>query len=42
MLADPAAADRMAQAAFDEVANYTWARRAERIERLLDKVAEGA
>ena len=39
VLADPAAADRMARAAFEEVGNYTWARRAERIERLLDKVA---
>ena len=40
VLADPAAADRMAQAAFDEVANYTWARRAERIEALLAEVVE--
>ena len=38
VLADPAAADRMARAGFAEVANYTWARRAERIERLLDEV----
>ena len=38
LLADPAGAARMARAAFDEVANYTWARRAERIERLLAEV----
>ena len=38
VLADPAAADRMARAAFEEVAGHTWARRAERIERLLDEV----
>ena len=38
VLADPAAADRMGHAAFDAAATYTWARRAERIERLLDEV----
>ena len=37
---DPALADRMAQAAFEEVANYTWARRAERIEALLTEVVQ--
>ena len=42
VLADAAAADRMARAAFDEVANYTWARRAERIERLLDEIVADA
>ncbi len=41
VLADPAAAGRMALAAFEAVANYTWARRAERIEHLLDEVAAG-
>lgn len=40
VLDDPALADRLAQAAFDEVANYTWARRAERIEALLTEVVE--
>ena len=40
VLNDPALADRLAQAAFDEVANYTWARRAERIEALLTEVVE--
>ena len=39
VLADPAAAGRMARAAFEEVRNHTWARRAERIEGLLDAVA---
>ena len=38
VLADPALADRLAHAAFDEVANYTWAHRAARIERLLAEV----
>lgn len=38
VLADPAAAERMARAALEAVGNYTWARRAERIERLLDEV----
>ena len=38
VLADPGAADRMGHAAFDAAATYTWARRAERIERLLDEV----
>ncbi|MXY23748.1 MAG: glycosyltransferase family 4 protein [Acidobacteria bacterium] len=42
VLNDPAAAERMAQAAFREVAKYTWARRAERIEVLLDEVVAGA
>ena len=32
----------MAQAAFEEVANYTWARRAERIEALLAEVVADA
>ena len=41
VLADPALADRLAQAAFDEVANYTWARRAQRIEGLLEEVVAG-
>ncbi len=40
VLDDPALADRMAQAAFEEVANYTWARRAERIEALLTEVVQ--
>ncbi len=39
VLADPGAADRMGRAAFEASASYTWARRAERIERLLDAVA---
>ena len=38
VLADPALADRLARAAFEEVANYTWAHRAARIERLLAEV----
>ena len=38
VLADPAAAGRMARAAFEEVANYTWACRAARIEQLFDEV----
>ena len=38
VLADPAGADRMAQAAFEEVTKYTWARRAARIEGLLAEV----
>ena len=38
LLADPAAAGRMARAAFEEVANYTWVRRAERLEQLLNEV----
>ena len=41
VLADPDACDRMARAAFDEVANYSWARRAERIEELLAEVVGG-
>lgn len=40
LLADPALADRLARAAFEEVANYTWAHRAARIERLLAEVAQ--
>ena len=39
VLADPAAADQMARAAFEEVSKYTWTRRAARIERLLADVA---
>ena len=42
VLADPESADRMGRAAFDAAADYTWARRAERIERLLDDVFEEA
>ena len=38
VLAHPALADRLAHAAFEEVANYTWAHRAARIERLLAEV----
>ena len=38
VLADPALADRLAHAAFEEVANYTWAHRAARIEPLLAEV----
>ncbi len=38
VLAGPAAADRMARAAFDAAAGYSWARRAERLERLLEEV----
>ena len=38
VLADPATADRMGRAALEAAAHYTWARRAERIERLLDEV----
>ena len=38
VLADPALADRLAHAAFEEVANYTWAHRAARIGRLLAEV----
>ena len=38
VLADPVLADRLAHAAFEEVANYTWAHRAARIERLLAEV----
>ena len=38
VLADPEGADRMGRAAFDAAADYTWARRAERVERLLDEV----
>lgn len=42
VLEDPALADRLAQAAFDEVANYTWECRAERLEGLLEEVVAGA
>ena len=42
VLADPALADRLAHAAFEEVANYTWAHRAARIERLLAEVVRGS
>ena len=42
VLADPALADRLARAAFEEVANYTWAQRAARIERLLAEVVRGS
>ena len=42
VLADPDGADRMGRAAFDAAAGYTWARRAGRIERLLDEVVGGA
>lgn len=38
VLADRDAADRMGRAAFDAAATHTWARRAKRIERLLDEV----
>ena len=38
VLADPDRADGMGRAAFAAAADYTWARRAERIERLLDEV----
>ena len=38
VLDDPAAADRMARAAFDRAADYSWARRAERLERLFHEV----
>ena len=42
VLADPDRADRMGRAAFDAAADHTWARRAERIERLLADVAGDA
>ena len=42
VLEDPALAGRLAQAAFEEVANYTWERRAQRIEGLLEEVVAGA
>ena len=38
LLDDPVGADRMARAALDEVARYSWARRAERLERLFEQV----
>ncbi len=38
LLDDPVRADRIARAAFDEVERYSWARRAERLERLFDEV----
>ena len=38
VLADQAAADRMAQVAFNEAPMYSWARRAERLELLLQDV----
>ena len=38
LLDDPPGADRLASAAFDRVACYSWARRAERIEALLNDV----
>ena len=38
VLADSAAADRMAQTAFNEASMYSWARRAERLEHLLHDV----
>lgn len=38
VLANPDGAERMGRAAFCAAADYTWARRAERIERLLDEV----
>ena len=38
VLDDPATADRMARAAFRKVDDYSWARRAERLERLFDGV----
>ena len=38
VLADPAAAESMARAAFEQAADYSWERRAERIERLFDEV----
>lgn len=39
LLDDPAAAQRMARAALDRVADYSWERRAERLERLFREVA---
>jgi glycosyltransferase involved in cell wall biosynthesis len=36
VLSDPPFAERIARGAFDEAASYTWARRAERLERVLD------
>ena len=38
LLDDPPGADRLASVAFDRVACYSWARRAERIEALLNDV----
>lgn len=38
VLDDAAAADRMARAAFEKAADYSWARRAERLEQLLHEV----
>lgn len=38
VLDDPAGAERMARAAFDRAADYSWARRAERLERLFEEV----
>lgn len=38
VLADPALAGRLARQAFDDAARYTWARRAERIEELLNRL----
>ena len=38
LLDDPVRADRIARAAFDAVERYSWARRAERLERLFDEV----
>ena len=38
LLEDPAGAGRMARAAFERAADYSWARRAERLERLFDEV----
>ena len=42
VLGDPALAGRVAHRAFDEAATYTWSRRAERIEALLQVVAPRA
>ena len=37
-LADPSFAERIARSAYEEAASYTWARRAERLEHLLERV----
>ena len=38
LIADPPLAARLARAAFDDVSRYTWARRAEQLERLFTEV----
>ena len=42
ILADPAAAERMARAAFDAAPGYSWERRAERLEGFFEEVVAGS